>query len=134
MAGKKTEGSGRKKGTPNKRTLALKERMAELGCDPIEFMAKIVNGDMILPVVLGVYEGAPIIEDMAPSYEIRVSCAKELAMYLYPKRKAIEVSNALDGEGNTKPFIVAYDTLPGWLERKKELEAEEKSREEGGGE
>ena len=116
-SGKKTEGSGRKKGTPNKRTVALRERIEELGCDPIEFMVKVVKGDMSLPVVLGLHEGVPIIREMAPSYELRVSCAKELAMYLYPKRKAIEVSNAVDPNGDTKPFILDYETLPGWLKR-----------------
>ncbi len=37
--GQKT--GGRKAGTPNKRTLDVIERLDQLGCDPIEGMAKI---------------------------------------------------------------------------------------------
>ena len=32
---------GRSKGTPNKATLEVQERLEELGCDPIEGMARI---------------------------------------------------------------------------------------------
>ena len=32
---------GRKKGTPNKKTLGLVARLNELGCDPLELSAKI---------------------------------------------------------------------------------------------
>ena len=36
---------GRKKGTPNKKTLGLVARLNELGCDPLELSAKIALGE-----------------------------------------------------------------------------------------
>lgn len=65
---------GRKKGTPNKRTLLVKERLDNLGLDPIEEMAKLY------------YE--------VRETDLRLACAllKELAQYFYPKRRAIDVA------------------------------------------
>jgi hypothetical protein len=34
---------GRTKGTPNRSTVALRERLAELGCDPVEELVKIAH-------------------------------------------------------------------------------------------
>ena len=67
--GRKT--GGRKKGTPNKRTLAVTERLTELGCDPIKGMA-----------LLAMDETNPV--------EVRYQCYKELAQYTAPKRRAVE--------------------------------------------
>lgn len=65
---------GRKRGTPNRRTQAVIERLEALSCDPLEGMVQIAQqaqqeGDLSLA-------GAMF---------------KELAQYIYPKRKAIEV-------------------------------------------
>lgn len=65
---------GRQKGTPNKRTQALQERLTSMDCDPIEAMVRIgeqAKADKDWHLAFGVY--------------------KELAQYVYPKRKAIEV-------------------------------------------
>ena len=35
---------GRKKGTPNRATIALREKLAALGCDPAEELVKIAQG------------------------------------------------------------------------------------------
>jgi hypothetical protein len=59
---------GRKKGTPNKATQTIAEKLEGLGCDPIIELAKI-----------GMSEKTPI--------ELRVRCLSEIAPYLYPKRK-----------------------------------------------
>lgn len=72
----KTPGSGRKKGAPNKRTVELQAKLAALGCDPIAGMAKIAMGKKNTP-------------------ELRGRMFAELAAYLFPKRKAVEIS----GEG-----------------------------------
>jgi len=108
----KTPGSGRKKGTPNKRTLDLQARMEELGCDPIDFMVKVIKGEIVEDVVLGTHKGEPIIRKMAPGYDLQVACAKELAQYLYPKRKALELTGG-DGE-ELSLVLVDSTTLPGW--------------------
>ena len=64
---------GRKKGTPNKATLSVAEKLEALGCDPIEGMARIAM-------------------DESNSAETRGRYYAELAQYLYPKRKAADVS------------------------------------------
>jgi len=43
--GGKREGAGRKKGSESKATIEVRERLAELNCDPIEGMAKLATGD-----------------------------------------------------------------------------------------
>jgi hypothetical protein len=77
--GKKT--GGRKKGTPNKKTSSVQEKLDRLGCDPIEGMAIIANRAMAegdLPLAGSMY--------------------KELAQYVAPKRKTVELSNE-EGSG-----------------------------------
>ena len=66
---------GRKKGTPNKATQTVIEKLEKLDCDPIEGMAEIAiqamkEGD--LPLAGQMY--------------------KELAQYVAPKRKAMEIT------------------------------------------
>ena len=65
-------------GTPNRRTSTVEEKLAALGCDPIEGMAKIAM-------------------DPSTDVPLRVQILKELAQYVAPKRKAIEMS----GTGTT---------------------------------
>ncbi len=65
---------GRQKGTPNKNTQDIQAKLAAIGCDPILGMAEIAaearsNGNL----------------------ELAGSMYKELAQYVAPKRKAIEV-------------------------------------------
>jgi hypothetical protein len=64
---------GRQKGTPNKRTVALAERLEALNCDPVSELVSLAQDT-----------------DIDPS--IRVRCYTELLAYLHPKRKAVEVS------------------------------------------
>ena len=71
---------GRIKGTPNKKTVEVCERMEQLGFDPIESMVEICNQAMA-----------------DKDYSLAGIMAKELAQYVYPKRKAIEyISEELD--------------------------------------
>jgi len=77
------EHKGRKKGTPNKRTQDVMERLKELNCDPIEGMAKIAK--------IAMTEGEE--QDL----QLAGQMYKELAQYIAPKRKAIE-HTGLDGE------------------------------------
>ena len=62
---------GRVKGTPNKRTQDLTERLAELGCDPVEGMARLAM-------------------DPNSSPDLKGRMYAELAQYVYPKRRAVE--------------------------------------------
>lgn len=64
---------GRKRGSPNKRTLDVIDKLAALRCDPIAGMALIAL-------------------DEKNSVEIRARMFSELAQYVAPKRKALEHS------------------------------------------
>ena len=68
---------GRQRGTPNKVTRSVIEKLEALGCDPIEGLARIA---------------------MQPSTSIpdKIRCYLELAQYVYPKRKPLEVSDDQD--------------------------------------
>jgi hypothetical protein len=64
---------GRQAGTPNKATAAVQDRLAELGFDPLAAMVALANDPLNSP-------------------ELRGRMAAELAGYLYPKRKAVELT------------------------------------------
>lgn len=86
----KTPGSGRKKGGLNLRTRqkqdAVEATLARLGVDPFEALALFVKGDVVAL-------GLPACTELP--LELRFDAAKELAGYLAPKKKAVEIS----GEG-----------------------------------
>ena len=63
---------GRKRGTPNKRTQQVAEVLRELHCNPIRGMAEIASN-----------KRHPI--------ELRAKMYAELAHYVYPKRKAVDM-------------------------------------------
>ncbi len=77
---------GRAKGTPNKRTQSVTEKLAALGCDPIEGLAHIA---MNKKQKLGVRKDVPI--------ELRAQMYKELAQYVAAKRQAIEIEDEEPG-------------------------------------
>jgi hypothetical protein len=83
--GRKT--GGRVAGTPNRRTTELVERLAALGCDPVEGMARIAM-------------------DLSNPPELRGRMYAELAGYVYPKRRAVEVKA---DEGPRVTFFIDTD-------------------------
>lgn len=66
---------GRKRGTPNRRTQEVQQKLDELGCDPIEGMARMALDPTNTP-------------------ELRARLFSELAQYVAPKRKAIETATS----------------------------------------
>jgi hypothetical protein len=86
--GKKT--GGRTKGTPNRATRELAERLTELGCDPVEGMARLAMDPRMPP-------------------ELRGRMFAELAQYLHPKRRAVEVR---DQSGPKVIFQIDSEPLP----------------------
>ncbi len=62
---------GRCKGTPNKRTMAVTEKLEALGCDPIEGMATIAMDETV-------------------ELSIRAQMYKELAQYVAPKARLLK--------------------------------------------
>ena len=72
---------GRAKGVKNKATQSVIERLKDLNCDPIEGMAKIAKQAM--------EEG---------EMQLAGNMYKELAQYVAPKRKSVEVDVTTNGE------------------------------------
>ena len=79
MAG--NNGNGRKKGTPNKNTQSVMDKLSELNCDPIEGMAKIASKAM---------------ED--GEFILAGTMFRELAQYVAPKRKSVEMNTHVSFE------------------------------------
>jgi hypothetical protein len=76
---------GRQKGTPNKRTQELLDKLRELNFDPLENLVVIAN-------------------DETTSTELKVKIDIELLNYVYPKRKAIAMDiTKYIGDINEKP-------------------------------
>jgi hypothetical protein len=81
---------GRKKGTPNRRTTEVTERLAELGCGPIEGMARIAMDDANAP-------------------ELRGRMFSELAGFVAPKRRAVEHTGVDGGPIETQERAAQLD-------------------------
>jgi hypothetical protein len=64
---------GRKKNTPNRATLTLKQQLDAMGCDPLLEIAR-----------MGM--------NKKKSDEFRLRCFSEIAPYVYPKRKPVDIS------------------------------------------
>jgi hypothetical protein len=79
----------RTKGIPNKRTIAVTEKLEALDRDPIEGMARVAMD-----------ESQPI--------RLRAQMYKELAQYVAPKRKAVEVTGEDGGSVKTEMTISAW--------------------------
>jgi len=58
---------GRKKGTPNRSTLAVAEKLAAIGCDPVVILGEIAMAER-------------------QETSLRIRAASELLSYCYPKR------------------------------------------------
>lgn len=95
MKGCKT--GGRRPGTANKATLDVQERLAALGCDPIEGMARLAM-------------------DLANDPALRGRMFAELAGYVAPKRKAVDFV-MLNEERSPPHLVVSFlkggDKSPG---------------------
>ena len=79
------EGAGRVKGTPNKRSIELLDILKELGCNPFEFQARVITEQLV-------DRDGNLID---VTLDQRIICARDLAPYLLPKQKAIEVRGSL---------------------------------------
>ena len=82
-------GSGRKKGTPNKRSQAIIERIESSGKDPLAVMLDLLDDE---------------------DANLRFQASKELLGYLYAKRKAIEVTGA-DGAPIQSQVVATVETV-----------------------
>ena len=65
---------GRQRGTPNKATADVAERLAALGCDPLDGLASLAK-------------------DPTSTKEFRRLCFNDLMPYAYSKRKPVDISS-----------------------------------------
>ena len=77
-AGGFRSGAGRPKGALGEKTLAVQAKLEKLDCDPIEALAMIAK-------------------DTNNTAELRFQANKELAQYIAPKRRAVEMDALVDG-------------------------------------
>lgn len=79
---------GRKKGTPNKRTKEAHAIADRVKCDPFEILCYFAKGD---------WKGLGYKEPVVIELNTRAKAAADAAKYLYPQRKATELSTSEDG-------------------------------------
>lgn len=91
---RKTPGSGRKRGTPNKRTEDLLDRAKVLGMDPWDILILFANGDW-----KGLGYPAEFIQkhsqhctnlEYTIDPSVRAKCAQEACSYIYSKKRTID--------------------------------------------
>lgn len=92
---------GRKKGTPNKRTLYI-ARLRELGFDPFEILKKVANGEVTDTKVIGRNKvtGAPIAVDVPLTWDLRLKAAMELCQYIESKVRGNEQVDPYEHDRN----------------------------------
>lgn len=106
MALYRKTGGGSRKGRKNKRTLDFREHIRDYcdqrGVDPHEYMADLLADTS--EVVAGVNKKTgEVYMQPAVSKELKLSAAKELAQYMQPRLKAMDV--AISGNAD-KPLIL----------------------------
>lgn len=85
----KPPNSGRKKGSRNKKTAAVKEFLEDMGFNPVERLANFARGDH---VALDLEYAIPL--------DIQIRCLIELLKYVHPQLKSIEgnITTTIDDE------------------------------------
>lgn len=91
--GKSGNPTGRPKGSKNKIRFDVGEILARNECDPFEILARIAIGDT---------EALHLTEEQKKYFSIRLrmEAAAELAQYVAPKLKAVEISGDKDSPVN----------------------------------
>ena len=114
--GGKRPGAGRPKGVPDKRTLAVKEKLDALGCDPITGMARIaLTCEKEIAIINKAIEKSDdpiekvsIIRTKDSAISQVTYIYKELAQYIAPKKKAVEHTGPENGpiQGEWKVTVI----------------------------
>jgi hypothetical protein len=100
--------SGNPKGRPKEPVFSRKQVMeicAKLNCNPIEILAKFANGDV---EGLKTKSASKELEITSIPLKMRLAAAVELAGYLTPKLRAVEVSTQDEDpdDGSKKPKLI----------------------------
>lgn len=94
---------GRPVGIGNKRSQRVEELAERLECNPIEILLRFAKGDWeglgYSKGTKSIYTEAGILEEDLISPGERIQAAKEVAQYIYAKRKSVEhvTNNQLEG-------------------------------------
>ena len=91
--GKSGNPKGRPKGAVSAKTLIVEEKLAAVGCDPIEEMAKLAM-------------------DKKVAESVRAKLLSELANYVYPKRKAVEMDVPEESAQTVQEFLDSLKEVP----------------------
>jgi len=110
--GKKT--GGREAGTPNKVTLAMRERI-EREADPIGFLCSVMAGEKIKSAVQKDSDAEPV--EVIPTLDQRISAANVLVRKTVPDAKDNPVSFALPEIGNLSEAVTAMSAVLGAVSR-----------------
>lgn len=79
-----------------KRTAQMARDLADsLGCDPLEFMMRIINSDTIEQTVI--VDGKKQREEVTIPLDTRLHAAKTVVNYLYPRLTAQQITDEDDG-------------------------------------
>lgn len=95
---------GREKGTPNKKTEWIFELCQKNNFDPIQALIDVAKNNWEALGYSGPeiekqgFQGVMVLEPVI-SMDHRIDAMKTLTSYMYPKRKAVEISN--EGEANS---------------------------------
>lgn len=89
---------GRAKGVPNKSSQDLMNKANELGVDPFHILLLYAKRDWKglgydSETTTKVLKDGGTLEVERITSDMQIECAREVCHYLYPKRKAIELSN-----------------------------------------
>ena len=91
-------GGGSRLGKPNKHPKAFRDKLraycARLGIDPFEYMADLIANTELVPIGVDA-EGQPVLAPLVP-VQVKFNCAKELASYLEPRMRTLEVTGHPD--------------------------------------
>lgn len=118
---------GRKRGSPNKKSAAIRERLLELGCDHVEYLALTVNNQIECGICRGTgktpfqpragskSKGVRIcqscwgskLERLRPSE--RQQAATDLLKFTHPTLKAVEVTGGDGGPIQHRVKVVYVD-------------------------
>lgn len=112
MHGGKRPGAGRKKGSLNKRKQEIQELLDDMDCDPIEGMARIALE------AEATASSAESFQERKDSLTLAGNMYKELAQYVAPKRRAVEMK----AEVTEKQFVVSAEpemSTDEWLQKNK---------------
>lgn len=89
---------GRQPGTPNRDKIPAQLLAEKLGVDPLEVLLNFVKGDW---AALG-YKSP---HEAKMTSEMRLKAAGEVSQYIYPKRKAVEMTGEVEAAGITIKIV-----------------------------